>query len=88
MEALEVIDVTREAIWVLVLVGAPMMLTALIVGLAVSLFQALTQIQEMTLTFVPKLLAMLFVMTIAMPYMLQTLVDFSEDLFAKIATME
>ena len=88
MEAVEVIDVTREAIWVLVITGAPMMLTALIVGLAVSLFQALTQIQEMTLTFVPKLLAMLFVMTIAFPFMLQTLVDFSDDLFARIATME
>jgi flagellar biosynthetic protein FliQ len=88
MEAVEVIDVTREAIWVLVITGAPMMLTALIVGLAVSLFQALTQIQEMTLTFVPKLLAMLFVMTLAFPFMLQTLVDFSDDLFARIATME
>lgn len=88
MEAVEVIDVTREAIWVLVITGAPMMLTALIVGLAVSLFQALTQIQEMTLTFIPKLLAMLFVMTLAFPFMLQTLVDFSDDLFARIATME
>ncbi len=88
MEAVEVIDVTREAIWVLVITGAPMMLTALVVGLAVSLFQALTQIQEMTLTFVPKLLAMLFVMTLAFPFMLQTLVDFSDDLFARIATME
>lgn len=88
MEAPEVVDVLRQALWVLVVVGAPMMITALVVGLIVSLFQALTQIQEMTLTFVPKLLAMLGVMALALPYMLQTLVDFNEELFVKIAHME
>jgi flagellar biosynthesis protein FliQ len=88
MEAPEVIDIVREAIWVLVITGAPVMLTALIVGLIVSLFQALTQIQEQTLTFVPKLLAMLFVLTLAFPYMIQSLVDFSDNLFAKIADMD
>ncbi|HRY24814.1 MAG TPA: flagellar biosynthetic protein FliQ, partial [Geminicoccaceae bacterium] len=51
-------DVARQAIWVMLKVGAPMMLVALVVGLCVSLLQALTQIQEMTLTFVPKILAM------------------------------
>lgn len=88
MEASQVVDVLREALWVLVIVGAPMMITALVVGLTVSLFQALTQIQEMTLTFVPKLLAMLGVMALALPYMLQTLVDFNEELYVKIADME
>lgn len=88
MEAPEVVDVLREALWVLVIVGAPMMITALAVGLTVSLFQALTQIQEMTLTFVPKLLAMLGVMALALPYMLQTLVDFNEELYVKIADMD
>lgn len=88
MEAPEVVDVLRQALWVLVIVGAPLMLTALVVGLIVSLFQALTQIQEMTLTFVPKLLAMLGVMALALPYMLQTLIDFNEELFVKIAQMQ
>lgn len=88
MEAPEVVDVLREALWTLVVVGAPMMITALVVGLTVSLFQALTQIQEMTLTFVPKLLAMLGVMALALPYMLQTLVDFNEELYVKIADMD
>lgn len=88
MEANEVVDVLREALWVLVIVGAPVMLTALIVGLTVSLIQALTQIQEMTLTFVPKLLAMLGVMALALPYMLQTLIEFSNGLFLKIAQMD
>lgn len=88
MDTPQVVDILREALWVLVIVGAPMMITALVVGLTVSLFQALTQIQEMTLTFVPKLLAMLGVMALALPYMLQTLVDFNEELYVKIADMD
>jgi len=88
VEAPEVVDILRDAIWVLIVVGAPMMITALVVGLIVSLVQALTQIQEMTLTFVPKLLAMLGVMAISLPYMLQTLVDFNDEIFVKIAQMD
>jgi flagellar biosynthetic protein FliQ len=88
METVDVVDIVREAIWVLVLMGAPMMLTALFVGLAISLVQALTQIQEMTLTFVPKVLAMLGVMVIALPFMLSEIKDFSEELFKMIATIE
>ncbi|PZP86140.1 MAG: flagellar biosynthetic protein FliQ [Azospirillum brasilense] len=88
MDSIEVINIVREGIWVLVLVSAPLMITALVVGLAVSLVQALTQIQEMTLTFVPKILAMLFVMMLTMPFMLQALQDYTEELFTRIATME
>ena len=88
MDASEVVSITREAIRVLLIVSAPMMLTALIVGLAVSLLQALTQIQEMTLTFVPKILAMFIVMMMAMPFMIQSLEDFNQELFTRIATME
>jgi flagellar biosynthetic protein FliQ len=88
MESVDIINVTREAIWVLIIVGAPMMLTGLIVGLSVSLIQALTQIQETTLTFVPKLLAMLFVMALSLPYMLQKLQDFSSGLFERIANIQ
>ena len=82
------IDLAREGIWVLMLVGAPMMLTALFVGLAVSLVQALTQIQETTLTFVPKMVAMLLVMVLALPFMLQSLEDYGAKLFERIATIE
>jgi flagellar biosynthetic protein FliQ len=88
MEIRDVVDVMRDAIGVLLTIGAPMMLTALFVGLLVSLVQALTQIQEMTLTFVPKLIAILLVMAMALPFMLQTLADFGENQFAKIATLE
>lgn len=88
MEASEVISITREGIRVLMLIGAPIMLTALVVGLTVSLVQALTQIQEMTLTFVPKIVAMLFVMMLALPFMLQSLQDFTNQLFTRIETIE
>lgn len=88
MEEIEVIDVAREALWTLMIVGWPLMMTALIVGLAVSLFQALTQIQEMTLTFVPKVVAMVVVMMITLPYMLNNLRDFNESLYTRIANIE
>jgi flagellar biosynthetic protein FliQ len=63
----EVLDVAREAIVTLVLVSAPLMLVGLVVGVVISLLQALTQIQEMTLVFVPKIPAMFLAMLIALP---------------------
>lgn len=88
MNSVEMIDIAREGIWVLLLVGAPMMLTAMVVGLAVSLVQALTQIQETTLTFVPKMVAMLLVMVLSLPFMLQSLESYSAKLFTRIATID
>ena len=88
MESIEILDLAREGIWVLLLVSAPMMLTALVVGLSISLVQALTQVQESTLTFVPKMTAMLLVMILTLPFMLQSLEDYGEKLFNCIATIE
>lgn len=88
MDSVEVINVVRDGIWVLILISAPLMLTALVVGLAVSLVQALTQIQEMTLTFVPKILSMLVVMVLVLPFMLQSLQDYTEELFVRISQIE
>ncbi len=65
----EVLDVGRDAIIVLLKVSAPLLLCGLIVGVIVSLFQALTQIQEMTLVFVPKIIAMFAVLVLALPFM-------------------
>jgi flagellar biosynthetic protein FliQ len=65
----EVLDVAREAIVTIVLVSSPLMLVGLVVGVVVSLFQALTQIQEMTLVFVPKIIAIFLVMLLALPFM-------------------
>jgi flagellar biosynthetic protein FliQ len=65
----EVLDVGRDAIMTLVLVSAPLMLVGLAVGVVISLFQALTQIQEMTLVFVPKIIAIFITMLLVLPFM-------------------
>ena len=69
MSGPEVLDVARNAILTLVLVASPLMLVGLAVGVAISLFQALTQIQEMTLVFVPKILAIFVALLVALPFM-------------------
>jgi flagellar biosynthetic protein FliQ len=73
MSGAEVLDIARDAILTLVLVAAPIMLVGLAVGVIISLFQALTQIQEMTLVFVPKILAMFVAMLVALPFMADAL---------------
>jgi flagellar biosynthesis protein FliQ len=65
----EVLDVARDAIITLVFVASPLMLVGLVVGIVISLFQALTQIQEMTLVFVPKIIAMFVALLIMLPFM-------------------
>jgi flagellar biosynthetic protein FliQ len=79
-----VITLIQQALQVLVLIAAPLLLTALVVGLIVSIFQAATQINEMTLSFIPKLLAMFAVFLLAGPWMLGTLIDFTRQLFSSI----
>jgi flagellar biosynthetic protein FliQ len=69
----EVMDVARDSIVTLVLVASPLMLIGLVVGVAISLLQALTQIQEMTLVFVPKILAIFVGMLLALPFMADAL---------------
>jgi flagellar biosynthesis protein FliQ len=69
----EVMDVARDAIETLLIVASPLMLVGLIVGVAISLLQALTQIQETTLVFVPKILAIFLAMLIALPFMADVL---------------
>jgi flagellar biosynthesis protein FliQ len=73
MSGPEVLDVARDAIVTLLLVAAPLMLVGLIVGVAISLLQALTQIQETTLVFVPKILAIFLALLIALPFMADVL---------------
>ncbi len=87
MNPLEVLEISRDAVWVLIKVSAPLMIITLVIGLIISLFQALTQIQEMTLTFVPKMLVVFFSLLFLMPYMLNTLKDFSESLSDRIVTV-
>lgn len=82
-----VLTLAQQALWVTALVAAPLLLTALVVGLVVSIFQAATQINEMTLSFIPKLLAMALVLVIAGPWMLHTLVSFTHDLIVNLPGM-
>jgi flagellar biosynthetic protein FliQ len=69
----EVLDIAREAIVTLIIVSAPVMLVGLAVGVAISLLQALTQIQEMTIAFVPKILAIFVALLVALPFMAEQL---------------
>jgi len=85
MDSVEVLEISKEAIFVLLKISLPIMLVALSVGLAISLFQALTQIQEMTLSFVPKIIAIFISIIVFLPYIMQTLQNFSEVIAAKIA---
>lgn len=85
MESAEVLEIARHAVFVLIKVALPLMLVALFVGLIISLFQALTQIQEMTLSFVPKIIAIFISLLVFLPYMLRVLRDFAEELALKIS---
>lgn len=86
MTAADALTIAREAIIVALKLGAPAMLLGLAVGLVISFFQALTQIQEMTLTFVPKMLAILLSLLLFLPFMLQTLESFTRGLMARIVS--
>lgn len=77
-------EIGRQAIEVTLIIAAPILLTALIVGLIISIFQAATQINESTLQFVPKLVAMFVVLILLGPWMLQYLIDYIQRLFGSI----
>ncbi len=79
MSEAQFFDVLRQALWAAVVMSAPILTVALIVGLIIGLFQALTSIQEMTLTFVPKVGAMLAVFWVSMSFMTQTITSFWTD---------
>jgi flagellar biosynthetic protein FliQ len=81
-----VIGLMKEALVVALLVGAPILATTLVIGVVVSLIQAVTQVNEATLTFVPKLIGVFVAMLIFGPWMMETLLDFSAGLFANAAS--
>lgn len=87
MTTQSVITIGRQALELTLLVSAPLLLTALIVGLLISIFQAATQINEATLSFIPKLVALFVVMVIAGPWMLQQMVDYIQRLFGNIPNL-
>jgi len=82
-----VMTLAHEAMFVAMLLAAPLLLVSLVVGLLVSLFQAATQINETTLTFIPKLIAIAVTLVIAGPWMLTTMVDYIHRMFASIPSL-
>jgi flagellar biosynthesis protein FliQ len=87
MTSQSVMTIGQQALELTLLVSAPLLVTALVVGLLVSIFQAATQINEMTLSFIPKLVAIFVVMVIAGPWMLQLLMDYMQRLFSDIPNL-
>ncbi len=85
MSPADTLDFAREAIWVLLEISAPAMLAALVVGLGIGLLQALTQIQEMTLVFVPKIIAIFVVLLITLPFAGQAMYGLMTAIAGRIA---
>jgi len=79
-----ILDLYSQAMYITLLVSAPMMLVAMVVGLIIAVFQATTQINESTLTFVPKLIAVLVIMLVLGPWILELLVEYTQSIFLNI----
>ncbi len=82
-----VIHLGQQAIYLMLLISAPMLLAGLMIGLGVSILQAVTQIHEVTLTFIPKILAVSLALMIALPWMLQKMLDFMHMLLTQIPSI-
>lgn len=82
-----IVDLARNAIMLALLIAGPMLLVALLIGLVVSVLQAVTQIQEQTLAFVPKLVGVSVVFLLALPWLLQLLVKYTTELFRSLPSL-
>mgnify|MGYP001556761883 CR=1 FL=1 len=82
-----VVEITNQAVKVTLMLAAPMLIGALLVGILVSLFQAVTQINEQTLSFIPKILVIVIAMVIASPWMMETLTSFTQELYTSIPSV-
>jgi len=85
MTGAEVLDVARQGIWTMILISSPLMLVGLAVGVAIALVQALTQVQEITLVFVPKILVIFLTLLITLPFMAQTLSSYMSLVMSYVA---
>lgn len=84
MTDVTVLEVGRDAMLVVLKVSAPLLIAALVIGLLIAIFQALTSIQEMTLTFVPKIVAVFIGLVVFLPFMMRVTIEFGERLFDRI----
>ena len=87
MDEVAVLEIGRDALVVILKISGPIMLTGLLIGVIIALFQALTTIQEMTLTFVPKIIAIFISIVIFLPFMMTTLIEFANTLFDRISSV-
>ena len=87
MDEAAILDIGRSGIWVALQLAGPIMLSGLLIGLLIALFQALTTIQEMTLTFVPKILVIFAALIFFLPFMMTTLKEFTQQLYSLIVTL-
>lgn len=87
MTEADTLEIAREAILVMLQVAGPMMLLSLVVGIAISLFQAMTQLQEQTLTFAPKIIIMSVALFVLLPFMLSSITTFTERLMDRIISL-
>lgn len=85
MNQVDVLEIAHSALWVVLETSGPIMLAGLVIGLIIALFQALTTIQEMTLTFVPKIIVIFIAIIVFLPYMMTTLIEYSLTLFDRIS---
>jgi flagellar biosynthetic protein FliQ len=86
MNAIDALEMVQAAIWTVVVASGPAVIAAMVVGIVIALFQALTQIQEMTLTFIPKILVILLVSIISAPFVGSVIYSFSETVYSRIET--
>ena len=84
MNTQDAIDLSREALNIALVIGAPVLLAGMAVGLIVGLLQAVTQVQEQTISFVPKLVAMVLVLSLMLPWLVHQMVQYSHDLIVNI----
>ncbi len=87
MDQVAVIEIGRESLYQILIISGPIMLAGMAIGIVISLFQALTTIQEMTLTFVPKILVVFIATVVFLPFMMTSLIEFSHSLFDRIAAI-
>jgi len=87
MDEVSVLEVGRNALFVILKTSGPIMLSGLAIGLIIALFQALTTIQEMTLTFVPKILVIFIAVVVFLPFMMTTVIEFANTLYDKISVL-
>jgi flagellar biosynthetic protein FliQ len=86
MNAIDALEMVQAAIWTVVVASGPAVIAAMVVGIVIALFQALTQIQEMTLTFIPKILVILLVSIVSAPFVGSVIYSFSETVYSRIET--